>query len=75
MKYCVLQIDWSHRWKEIHMIRAVEKGVELLIGHKNKKVLGLFSSNEQPKKHIIIPQKAKRDRLIGIMDKLKQNEE
>lgn len=55
------------------MIRAVEKGVELLIGEKQKKVLGLFGSNEQMKKLIIMPQKAKRDRLIGIIDKLKQN--
>lgn len=54
------------------MIRAVEKGVELLIGGKQKKVLGLFGSNEQMKKLIIMHQKAKRDRLIGIMAKLKQ---
>lgn len=56
------------------MFRAVEKGVELLIGEKPKKVLGFFGSNEQLKKLIPISQKAKRDRLITIMDKLKTSE-
>lgn len=56
------------------MFRTVEKGVELLIGEKPKKVLGFFGSNEQLKKLIPISQKAKRDRLITIMDKLKTSE-
>lgn len=55
------------------MFRAVEKGVELLIGEKTKKVLGFFGSNEQLKKIVLMQQKAKRDRLLTIMDKLKQN--
>lgn len=53
------------------MVRSAQRGVEILIGEKNKKVLGLFGSNEQLKKLILIPQQAKRDKLAMIMDKLK----
>lgn len=68
------QIDWSFRWNEIHMLRAVDRGVEVLIGEKSKKVLGLFGSNEQKKKLISVPQPAKRARLLKIMTELKENE-
>lgn len=56
------------------MLRAVNKGIEVLIGEKSKKVLGLFGSNEQKKKLITIHQMARRDRLLKIMDELKSNE-
>lgn len=68
------QIDWSYRWNEIHMLRAIDKGVEVLIGEKSKKVLGLFGSNDQKKKIIQIPQPARRERLLKIMDELKSNQ-
>lgn len=54
------------------MVRSTERGVEILIGEKNKKMLGLFGSGEQPKKLLLIQQKAKRDKLAMIMDKLKK---
>lgn len=56
------------------MLRAVNKGIEVMIGEKPKKVLGLFGSGEQKKKMITIPQMARRDRLLKIMDDLKSNE-
>lgn len=56
------------------MLRAVDKGVEVLIGEKSKKVLGLFGSNEQKKKLISVPQPAKRAKLLKIMTELKENE-
>lgn len=56
------------------MLRAINKGIEILIGEKSKKVLGLFGSGEQKKKMITIPQMARRDRLLKIMDELKSNE-
>lgn len=56
------------------MLRAVNKGIEVFIGEKSKKVLGLFGSSEQKKKMIMIPQMARRDRLLRIMDELKSNE-
>lgn len=67
------QVDWTYRWDEIHMIRALDKGIEIMIGEKTKKVLGLFGSSEQQKKLIPIKQAAKRDNLIQIMTKLKAN--
>lgn len=70
----ILQIDWSYRWHEIHMLRSVDRGVEVLIGEKSKKVLGLFGSNEQKKKIILIPQAARRTKLLKIMTELKSNE-
>lgn len=54
------------------MIRASEHGVEMLIGEKGKKMLGLFGSNEQQRKLILIQQKARRDKLALLMDKLKK---
>lgn len=69
-----LQIDWSYRWSEISMLRSLDKGVEVVIGEKSKKVLGLFGSNEQKKKLISIPQPARRARLLKIMTELKENE-
>lgn len=54
------------------MVRATERGVEIFIGEKNRKVLGLFGSNEQQKKIILIAQKAKREHLARIMDNLKR---
>lgn len=66
-------MDWTHRWTEISSVRPVENGVELLIGSKGKKMLGMFGSNEQQKKVLQIPQKAKREKLAMIMDKLKKD--
>lgn len=68
------QIGWSYRWSEIHMLRSVDRGVEVLIGEKSKKVLGLFGSSEQKKKMIQIPQPARRQKLLKIMTNLKANE-
>lgn len=65
------QIDWCYRWNEIHMLRSVDKGVEVLIGEKQKKVLGLFGSNEQKKKIIQVAQPARRAKLLKIMSELK----
>lgn len=56
------------------MLRSVDKGVEVLIGEKQKKVLGLFGSNEQKKKIILVPQPARRAKLLKIMTELKSNE-
>lgn len=56
------------------MMRATEKGIEIVIGEKPKKVLGLFGSNDQQKKLIFIPQKAKREHLLSLMERLKANE-
>lgn len=57
------------------MLRAVDKGVELLLnGEKSKKVLGLFGSSEQKKKLVSVPQPARRARLLKIMTELKENE-
>lgn len=66
------QVEWTYRWNEISAIRATERGVELFIGEKNRKVLGLFSSSEQQKKLILIAQKAKREQLACNMDRLKR---
>lgn len=56
------------------MLRAIDKGVEVLIGEKSKKVLGLFGSNEQKKKLIYVTQPARRTKLLKIMTELKENE-
>lgn len=56
------------------MLRAVDKGIEVLIGDKPKKVLGLFSSSEQTKKIIPIGSVARRDRLLKILIDLKNSE-
>lgn len=56
------------------MLRSVDKGVEVLIGEKQKKVLGLFGSNEQKKKIILVAQPARRAKLLKIMADLKANE-
>lgn len=53
------------------MLRSVDKGVEVLIGEKQKKVLGLFGSNEQKKKIIQVAQPARRAKLLKIMSELK----
>lgn len=44
-----------------------------MIGEKSKKVLGLFGSNEQKKKIILVPQPARRAKLLKIMTDLKTN--
>lgn len=65
-------MDWTYRWTEITSIKATERGVQIVIGEKTKKVFGMFGSNEQMKKLILIQQRAKRDNLTIIMDGLKQ---
>lgn len=65
-------MDWTYRWTEITSIKATERGVQIVIGEKTKKVFGMFGSNEQLKKLILIQQRAKRDNLTVIMDGLKQ---
>lgn len=67
-----MQVDWTYRWTEISSIKETERGVQIVIGEKTKKVLGLFGSNEQLKKLILIQQRAKRDNLTTIMNGLKQ---
>lgn len=57
------------------MLRSIDRGVEVVIGEKSKKVLGLFGSNEQKKKIISIPQPARRIKLLKIMTELKENEQ
>lgn len=57
------------------MMRALDKGIEITVGEKPKKIFGIFGSNDQQKKLIVVPQKAKRDHLHGIMERLKANEE
>lgn len=66
------QVDWTYRWTEISSIKATERGVQIVIGEKTKKVFGMFGSSEQLKKLILIQQRAKRDNLTAIMDGLKQ---
>lgn len=56
------------------MLRSVDRGVEVMIGEKTKKVLGLFGSSEQKKKVILIPQPARRAQLLKIMTDLKTHE-
>lgn len=56
------------------MLRGLEHGIEVLIGEKSKKVLGLFGSNEQKKKIILVSQAARRAKLLKIMIELKQTE-
>lgn len=56
------------------MLRNVDRGVEVVIGEKSKKVLGLFGSNEQKKKFISIAQPARRAELLRKMTELKSIE-
>lgn len=56
------------------MLRSVDRGVEVMIGEKTKKVLGFFGSSEQKKKVILIPQPARRAQLLKIMTDLKTHE-
>lgn len=56
------------------MLRNIDRGVEVVIGEKSKKVLGLFGSNEQKKKLILIPQPARRAELLKKMMELKSTE-
>lgn len=55
-------------------MRNVDRGVEVVIGEKSKKVLGLFGSNEQKKKFISIAQPARRAELLKKMTELKSIE-
>lgn len=64
-------MDWTYRWSDIVTVSVNERGVEIVIGEKNKKMLGLFGSNEQHKKLILVEAKSKREKLWSIMDRLK----
>lgn len=61
------QTDWTYRWSEMMHVRGVEKGIELLLGEKNRKVLGLFGSSEQQKKLIVMVQNVRQKQLIDTM--------
>ena len=61
------QVDWTYRWPEISSIKITERGVEIVIGEKTKKVFGMFGSSEKLKKVILIQQRAKRENLTIII--------
>lgn len=63
-------MDWTHRWADITQIRNIENGIELLIGQKGKKMLGMFGSGEQQKKVIRLMSKPRREQLVDIMARL-----
>lgn len=66
-------MDWTHSWAEITSVRATEKGVELLIGNKGKKMMGMFGSSEQQRKLLQIPLKDKREHIALNLDFLRGN--
>lgn len=61
------QTEWTHRWSEMMHVRGVEKGIELLLGEKNRKVLGLFGSSEQQKKLIVMARSVREQQLVDTM--------
>lgn len=64
------QSEWTHRWSECAHVRPVERGIELLLAEKSRKVLGLFASSEQQRKLIPMAENARRAQLIEAMQKL-----
>lgn len=61
------QTEWTYRWPECQHSRTIERGIELLLCDKNRKVLGLFGSSEQQKKVIFIEQIARKKQLSNLM--------
>lgn len=61
------QTEWTYRWAELMHVRCVERGIELLLGEKNRKVFGLFGGTEHPKKLVPMPKTVRQQQLVDSM--------
>ena len=64
-----LQVSWSYLWNEIDSVVAHERGIDInLKKEQGKKLLGLLSSNEAPKKTILMHSREHRDKLYEAIE-------
>ncbi|XP_017078120.1 vacuolar protein sorting-associated protein 13 [Drosophila eugracilis] len=59
---------WSYLWAEISAVAPAARGVQFTVKTDGKKVLGLFSSKESPRKLVLVGDERKRDALINIIE-------
>ncbi|KMY92020.1 vacuolar protein sorting-associated protein 13 [Drosophila simulans] len=59
---------WSYLWNEISSVTAMARGVQFTVKTDGKKVLGLFSSKESPRKLVLVGDERKRDALVNIIE-------
>ncbi|XP_016940577.3 intermembrane lipid transfer protein Vps13 [Drosophila suzukii] len=59
---------WSYLWSEISSVAATNRGVQITVKSDGKKVLGLFSSKETPRKLVLVGDDRKRVALLDIIE-------
>ncbi|XP_036331860.1 vacuolar protein sorting-associated protein 13 [Rhagoletis pomonella] len=61
-------VQWKYRYENIDAFTPTDKGLEIRLKKQNKKVMGMFSTNEVVRKQIFIKDPKRRDRLIEILE-------
>uniref|UniRef100_A0A6P4FUH3 Vacuolar protein sorting-associated protein 13A-like n=1 Tax=Drosophila rhopaloa TaxID=1041015 RepID=A0A6P4FUH3_DRORH len=59
---------WSYLWTEISGVVGTPLGVQITVKADGKKVLGLFSSKESPRKLVLLGEERKRAALVKIIE-------
>ncbi|XP_039957880.1 vacuolar protein sorting-associated protein 13 [Bactrocera tryoni] len=61
-------VQWKYRLENIDVFTPTDKGLEIRLKKQNKKVMGMFSTNEVVRKQITIKDSKRRDHLIEILE-------
>ncbi|XP_054740711.1 intermembrane lipid transfer protein Vps13 [Anastrepha obliqua] len=61
-------VQWKYRFENIDAFTPTDKGLEIRLKKQNKKVMGMFSTNEVVRKQVFIKDSKRRDRLIEILE-------
>lgn len=66
------QSDWIYKWDEISTLRKVDAGIEITLeGSKQRSTLTkMFSSNEKPKKVLLVHNAQRKEKLFNVMQNL-----
>lgn len=66
------QSDWILKWDEINNLRRVEQGIEITLEASKQKstISKMFSSNEKPKKLLLIKNRQRCEKLFNVMASL-----
>ncbi|XP_052841610.1 intermembrane lipid transfer protein Vps13 [Drosophila gunungcola] len=59
---------WSYLWSEISCVAGTPRGVQITVKAEGKKVMGLFSSKESPRKLVLLGDERKRVALLDIIE-------
>ncbi|KAH8275295.1 hypothetical protein KR026_004712 [Drosophila bipectinata] len=59
---------WSYLWNEISAVESTPRGVQITVKQDGKKVLGLFSTKESPRKLVLLGDERRRRHFVDKIE-------